>query len=561
MSGSDSTRNQREAYEQAQALFLQSLEITPEDRVPWVLAQSQYPKALQQQVLSMLQADAECEPLQADPGGTTSHQIPETIGRPLPELDLNQPFPEIENYEIIEELARGGMGIVYKAQQLRPQRLAAIKMIRSGMFASSIEIERFMTEANAAAQLDDEAVVPVYELGTVHGEPFIAMKFIDGEDLESVLTSGAISLQETLTIMTAVGQAVACAHQRDIIHRDLKPSNILIDNTTQRPWVTDFGLAKYLNQESSATSAGDIMGTPGYMAPEQALGDVDMTSTATDVYGLGAILYRMLTGRPPIQSEEAGVAKHLQLIQEHEVIAPRAINRRIPVALNTICMKCLETDPARRYAHAGELVDDLRLFQAGEAIQAKPLSIGRRIYRWARHRPGLSITWAAAITLYLYHVIYRTFFQETSAEFHVAVAITVTALCCGAWVWQQCLTRSRGAAWVLYLWLTSDVIILTAFLFSAGGSTANSLIPLYHVMVASSVLRCRTNLVIYTTFLVMVGYTALWINLATYYPVSTPPLNTAIPILISMLLIGVIQYFSLRRSMISLESQSADRLK
>ena len=131
----------------------------------------------------------------------------------------------------------------------------------------------------------------------------------------------------------------------------------------------------------------------------------------------------------------------------------------------------------------------------------------------------------------------------------------------GAWVWQQCLTRSRGAAWVLYLWLTSDVIILTAFLFSAGGSTANSLIPLYHVMVASSVLRCRTNLVIYTTFLVMVGYTALWINLATYYPVSTPPLNTAIPILISMLLIGVIQYFSLRRSMISLESQSADRLK
>ena len=561
MSNPDSARQQRDTYEQAQHLFLEALEIVVADRIPWVRSQTHYSSAVHEQAIAMLQADAECEHSELKMNASTQQRLPETVALQSPEVPLGQPFPQIENYEIIEELARGGMGIVYKAQQLRPQRLAAIKMIRSGGFASNIEIERFMTEANAAAQLDDEAVVPVYELGTVNGEPFIAMKFIDGDDLESLLAAESITLQEGLEILVGISQAVACAHDRGIIHRDLKPSNILVDRTTRRPWVTDFGLAKYLNQESTATSAGDIMGTPGYMAPEQAFGDVERASAATDVYGLGAILYRMLTGKPPIQSADAGLAKQLQLIQEHDVVPPRSLNRRVSPTLNTICMKCLETDPARRYSHASDLVDDLKRFQTGEAIQAKPLGWVRRLYRWARHRPGLSVTWAAAAVFYVYHLLYRSILRESDFTFHMVVSATVVALTGTAWIWQRCLTHSRGAAWVLYVWLTSDVLLLTMFLLFYASGASSSLVPLYHVLVAGSVLRCRTDLVIYTACLAMASYSTLWYYMLSTSPERAPPFQEFAPILLSMLLIGVIQYFSLRRSTVSLESQSADRLQ
>jgi serine/threonine-protein kinase len=399
----------------------------------------------------------------------------------------------------------------------------------------------------------------VYELGAVNGEPFIAMKYIDGEDLASLLDHDAISSMESLRILLAICRAVAVAHERGIIHRDLKPSNILIDRASGRPWITDFGLAKYLNKDSDATAAGDVMGTPGYMAPEQAFGDVQATTATADVYGLGAILYRLLTGRPPIQAEAANLALTIQMIREHDVISPRSLSRRIPRALDTICMKCLETDPSLRYANAGEVANDLQRCLEGEAIQARPLGWARRLHRWARHRPGLSVTWCAIAIFYVYHLACQWFEWIDDPAFNSAATIISALAATSAWIWQRCLIRGRGATWVLYAWLTSDVMLLTLLLYF--GDSANSpLVVLYHVVVAGSVLRCRTSLVGYVTVLATCGYCSHLAYLQLMYPPKVPPWTTAAPMLLSLLIIGIIQYFSLRRSTASYESQTARRL-
>lgn len=255
-------------------------------------------------------------------------------------------FPRIPNYEIIDEIDRGGMGVVYRARQYRPDRIVAIKMMKMGAFSSETDVERFLNEANAASSLDHAAVVPIYEVGEFLGEPFIVMKFIDGETFSRVLQRGKISITDAIQKLCVVAQAIADAHEHGIIHRDLKPSNILIDRSSGKPWVTDFGLAKNLDADASLTSAGDIMGTPGYMAPEQVFGQSKTASRSADVYGLGAILYLILTGRPPIQSVDGDIAKAIALIREHDVAAPRESSRTVSHELNTVCVKSLETDPA-----------------------------------------------------------------------------------------------------------------------------------------------------------------------------------------------------------------------
>jgi len=218
-------------------------------------------------------------------------------------------LPEIPNYEILEEIDRGGMGIVYKARQFRPERVVAIKMMRMGAFSSAQDVERFLQKANAASQLAHAAVVPVYEVGEINGEPFIVMKFINGATLEKLLQRNALTTTEAIKKLRVVAYAIADAHEHGIIHRDLKPANILIEQTTGQPWVMDFGLAKNLQADSNPTSVGDIIGIPGYMAPEQATGQTRTASPAADVYGLGAILYRILTGRPPIEAPGDGLPR------------------------------------------------------------------------------------------------------------------------------------------------------------------------------------------------------------------------------------------------------------
>ena len=462
-------------------------------------------------------------------------------------------FPVFANYEVLEEIDRGGMGIVYKARQNRPDRVVAIKMMRKGRFASRDDIERFLNEANAASQLDAESVVPVYEVGDLAGEPFIVMKFIDGKSLQQLLNDNAISLGDALVKLRQIAAAIGLAHDSGIIHRDLKPANILIDHQSGRPWVTDFGLAKFLDAEHSLTAAGDVMGTPGYMSPEQASGEKQAMSPAADVYALGAILYRLLTGRTPIVSDSGNVARTLQLIQEHDVVSPRTMNRAICPELNTLCMKCLETDPGRRYPNARLLSEDLERFLAGESILAKSPGAFRKLQRWARHRPGLAATWLVLTFFGTYHVT-NTMLGGLNdyPAFNSAVKFVLPLAALNAWFWQRCLIRKYGAAWPLYAWATGEVLLLTILLLFSDGAKSG-LVSLYYVIVAVSVLRCRPLLVGYVTLLAMAGYIASW-GFSRFAATGVQDPLQGVPVLLSLGLIGFVQYLALKRSSVSYES-------
>ncbi len=302
------------------------------------------------------------------------------------------------DYEIIRELARGGMGVVFEARQVSLNRKVALKMILAGQLANDTDVKRFYSEAQAAANLDHPGIVPIFEVGQHEGQHYFSMGFVEGQSLSQRLTDGPLPPREVAALMTAVAEAVDYAHQCGVIHRDLKPGNILLDQKGN-PRVTDFGLAKKLEGDSGLTGSGQIMGTPSYMPPEQAGGKRAAVGPSADVYALGATLYALITGRPPFQAATA-MDTVLQVLSD-EPVPPRRLNASIPRDLETICLKCLEKEPGRRYASAAALASDLRRFLAGEPIAARPVTRLERLAKWARRKPTL----AAAYTLGLLAVL------------------------------------------------------------------------------------------------------------------------------------------------------------
>jgi WD40 repeat protein len=291
------------------------------------------------------------------------------------------------DYELVDELARGGMGVVYEARQISLDRSVALKMILAGRFAGPAEVGRFHIEAQAAANLDHPHIVPIYEVGEHQGQHYYTMRLIRGGSVAERVASLVTDPRAAALMMAAVARAVQYAHQRGILHRDLKPANILIDEQG-RPHVADFGLAKRLGGDAELTQSGAVLGTPGYMAPEQVERRRGAVTTATDVYGLGAVLYAALTGRAPFQG--ATVLEVLEQVKGREPEPPRRINPRVECDLETICLKCLSKDPQGRYNSAAAMADDLERWLAGQPIQARPVPAWERTIKWVRRHPAIA---------------------------------------------------------------------------------------------------------------------------------------------------------------------------
>jgi hypothetical protein len=298
------------------------------------------------------------------------------------------------NYEVIEEVGRGAMGVVFKARQLRAERFVALKVIKDGNNVDGVQRERFRTEAQALARLQHPNIVQVFEVGEERGCPFFSMEFVDGGSLSrKIKADGPLAPAEAARLTEALAHAVEAAHRLRVLHRDLKPSNILL-TTDGSPKVSDFGLAKRLDAEDGMTQAGALLGTPSYMAPEQAAGMNNKVGPHTDVYALGAILYEMLVGRPPFRDESPMAT--MQRVLDTPLVPPRSRRQGVPPVLEAICVKCLEKEPLRRYASAAELAGDLARWRRGEPTVARPLSAMQKVGRFVRRRPWLT---AALIVL------------------------------------------------------------------------------------------------------------------------------------------------------------------
>ena len=288
------------------------------------------------------------------------------------------------DYELLEEVGRGGMGVVYKARHLRLNRVVALKMILAGRFASAEDVKRFQVEAENAARLDHPNIVPVYEVGRHRGRRYFTMKLVTGGSLARRVAHFTEDPRRSAELIAEAARAVHHAHQHGILHRDIKPGNILLD-AEGRPQVTDFGLARRLGGEEELTLPGAVLGSPRYMAPEQARGDKRL-SVAADVYGLGAVLYELLTGRPPFSGES--VLETLRQVREQEPARPSGIVRALDRDLETVCLKCMEKDPQARYASAEALQRDLEHWLRGEPLAARPAPPWERVVKWARRNPA-----------------------------------------------------------------------------------------------------------------------------------------------------------------------------
>ena len=310
---------------------------------------------------------------------------------PLPWLPLHGlGTHSFGDYELLEEVARGGMGVVYKARQVSLNRTVAVKMILAGQLASEAEVKRFHSEALATASLNHPNIVGIYDVGEHQGHHYYTMPFLEGRSLAQLVESGQWQPgegTEAARLVAKLAHAVQYAHEAGILHRDLKPGNVLI-GADGEPCLTDFGLAKRVKEEEHLTLTGHLLGTPGFMAPEQARGRTGQSTPATDTYSLGAVLYYLLTGRPPFVADSALDA--LLLVLDSEAVLPRRINPRVPGPLEQICLRCLEKRPEERYASAGELARDLERFLKGECLAVNPKSIGRRLEAWAKRQPALA---------------------------------------------------------------------------------------------------------------------------------------------------------------------------
>src|SRR5436189_696092 len=303
---------------------------------------------------------------------------------------------ELGDYELLEEIGRGGQGVVFRARQKRLNRTVALKVISLGQWASKAHLKRFRREAEAAASLDHPCIVPIYEVDERDGSCYFSMKFVEGGQLDEVTRRQPMPIRRAVELIAKVARTVHYAHEHGILHRDIKPGNILLDEKGE-PHLTDFGLARLVESESSVTHTLDVLGTPSYMAPEQAVGNNAAVGSATDVYGLGAVFYQLLTGQPPFAG--GTTYETIKLLLDTEPRQPRLLNPKIDRDLSIICLKCLEKDPKRRYSSALALAEDLEHWLKHEPILARHAGIFAHGKKWVRRNPAIAALIAALVAL------------------------------------------------------------------------------------------------------------------------------------------------------------------
>src|SRR6266403_1670990 len=300
------------------------------------------------------------------------------------------------DYELLEEIGRGGQGVVYRARQKSLNRTVALKVIGLGHWATPAHLKRFRLEAEAAASLEHPGIVPIHEVGERDGSCYFSMKFVEGGQLDEVVRREPMPIRRATELIANVARTVHYAHEHHILHRDIKPGHILLDQKGE-PQLTDFGLARLVETESTVTRTMEVLGTPSYMAPEQAVGNNAQLTSATDVYGLGAVLYQLLTGHPPFAG--GTTYETIRLVLDTEPRQPRLWNPKVDRDLSTICLKCLEKDPKRRYASALALAEDLERWLKHEPIQARHIGIFTRGRKWVRRNPTSALLAASLVAL------------------------------------------------------------------------------------------------------------------------------------------------------------------
>ncbi len=446
-------------------------------------------------------------------------------------------------YELLSEVGRGGMGVVYKARERGLNRVVALKMILASEWASVEEVRRFQSEARATARLRHRNIVAIHEIGEESGRHFFAMDFVEGESLSAIIVArGPLAPEQAARWMVSIAEAVHHLHEQGIVHRDLKPSNVVIDSAGE-PVVMDFGLAKVFDSEHGATRSGAILGTPSYMSPEQAAGRNSLISARSDVYGLGAMLYEMLSGRPPFR--EATPLDTLVQVIEGEPTLLRQLRSTIPRELELVCFRCLEKNPARRYASARDLATDLVRFLRGEPIEAHRGGWSHAVVRWVRRQPSLAVH-LAALSCALVVVQLRYWFPEaesvTDPVVHSLVMFVLGVWWLASILWQQLLSDDRRANVSRIGTIFTDVTLFTAAL-AGSGWTNGTLLVVYPLLVAASGLWFRVHLVWVMTLACEVAFAALLV----VQPALRDPWHHALLVAVVLVMTGATTAFQVNR--------------
>jgi serine/threonine-protein kinase len=416
-------------------------------------------------------------------------------------------------YELLGEIGRGGMGVVYRARQKELDCTVAIKMILSSHLASAEHVRRFRNEARAAARVRHPNVVHIHQVGQHHGQHYFTMEYVDGQSLGERVGQGPLDPQTAARLVAKVARAVEHLHQHGIVHRDLKPSNVLLDRDGE-PYVTDFGLAKFFAGGSSVTATGVIAGTPCYMAPEQAAGRNAQVGPASDVYSLGAILYETLTGRPPFLRDSP--LDTLMDVLGGEPPRPRELNRSVPRELERICLKCLSRSPGDRYASAAALAEDLDRFLKGEAIEARSPGLVQHLWTWVRRQPALASRVGTLGAFYCVELV-RYSFGEEETGFNRHVSLIVAVWLVSAVLFQRSLKSAKWSIPARFGWGTLDALLLLSLLMAANGAVS-ALVVGYPLLIVASGLWLRVRFVWFMTALCLASYGFLVLDYYRWRP-------------------------------------------